>query len=417
MKARRVLAASVVSLIAAMAAGCSSADTSGRTAPDAPDTISRNDDPTRLLPGASLRLSDILSAGDVAKTFGTPTDKIPYPDTYWPFVEEGIDAKWNAADTVSPLEKYMGLADASNAAAAKTWEHTNHGKGVAGVQDWFGHCPGWTAAAMLNAPLKHAALVKSDGHGGVASCTEGTAGCVKFEIGDINALMAEVHVDSNSRFIGGRCDTKPADIKRDDAGRIVRTGSGCQGLNPGSLLVVLGFQMKAHQSAMAIDAQGDFNTDQIWNQPAYAYHVYGFEPLTVTEAANLVAHGTKTGDQTAYRWNLDAKGFARVDIGVKWVREHGANLVPFSGADSTREMRMVAVIELDQAASVPSAKIVGGEYLQDDTVFADRLIVPPFVWIATGPGPETLSKSVTGNNHNPYVKPSLVAKLVELAQK
>ena len=143
-------------------------------------------------------------------------------------------AKWNAADTVSPLEKYMGLADASNASAAKAWEHANHGKGVSGVQDWFGHCPGWTAAAMLNAPLKHAALVKSDGHGGLASCSEGTAGCVKFEIGDVNALMAEVHVDSNSRFIGGRCDTKPADIKRDDAGRIVRNGGGCQGLNPGA---------------------------------------------------------------------------------------------------------------------------------------------------------------------------------------
>src|SRR6185312_7644266 len=152
-------------------------------------------------------------------------------------------------------------------------------KDLPGVEGWFGHCPGWTGSAMLNAPLQHAISVKSDGNGGVTACNDGDTGCTKFEIADVNALMAEDYVDADSKFIGNRCDTKPSDIKRDANGRIVRNGGGCQGLNPGSLLVVLGYQMKNQHKAMAIDAQSDFNTDQIWNQPAYRYKVYRYETL------------------------------------------------------------------------------------------------------------------------------------------
>jgi hypothetical protein len=43
---------------------------------------------------------------------------------------------------------------------------------------------------------------------------------------------------------------------------------------------------------------------------------------------------------------------------------------------------------------------------------ADRLTVPPFVWTSNGPGPDDLDPSAAG--HNPYVKVSLVQKLVAL---
>jgi hypothetical protein len=362
------------------------------------------------LPNASLVLADNITAADVGRTFGTDDAHIPYPDTYWPFVDNGCDARWNGDDSQSPLEKLMGAFDAAHLQAAKDWERTNHGKDVPGVQGWFGHCPGWTGASMLNAPLQHAIHVKSDG-GHVTECTDGSDGCVTFEIADVNALMAETYVDADSRFIGNRCDTKPSDIQRDANGRIVRNGSGCQGLNPGSLLVVLGYQMKSQKRAMAIDAQSDFNTDQIWNQPAYRYQVYRYEALTEAQAANLVATGKRTGDLTKYQWNDEAHGFAFVDLGIKWVSENGPNTTPVSGADSTHETRVVAVIELDKAATDASARILGGEYLDDPSVGADRLTVPPFVWVATDIGPET------GGGHNPYVKSSIVKQLIALAQR
>src|SRR5437764_8733028 len=45
--------------------------------------------------------------------------------------------------------------------------------------------------------------------------------------------------------------------------------------------------------------------------------------LTTAEAANLVVHGSKTGDATAYPYNADAKGFALVDLTLHWVSERG----------------------------------------------------------------------------------------------
>lgn len=377
------------------------------------DAIGGFEDPNGLVPGASRALADNIGAGDVGQTFGVQDGNIPYPDTYWPFTSDGIDARWNGDS--SALEKYMGIADPSNTANAKSWEHNNHGAGVPGVSGWWGHCPGWTGAAMANAPIQHAVYATSDGSGGFTACNAGDNGCVKFEIGDINALMAEVYVDGQSSFIGARCDTAPEKVTRDANGRI--TQEGCDGVNPGSLLIVASTLMKQQQLPFAIDAQSDFNTDQIWNQPSYRYSVNRYQTLTAAQAANLVVHGTLGGDQTAYQWNAQAQGFALVDLTLSWVSERGPNTSVVSGAQSTRTTRMVAVIELDKDASDASAQIIGGEYINDPSSGADRLTVPPFLWTIQGPGPEQLDPSVGGDNHNPYVRPSLVQQLITLGQQ
>jgi hypothetical protein len=399
-------------LAATSIAACSGNASEGVETSTEPDQIGNNENPALLIPGASSRLADNISAADVGSTFGTDDAHIPYPDTYWPFTNDGIDARWSSGS--SPLEKYTSVLDPTNTSAAKQWEHTNHGSGVADVQSWFGHCPGWTGAAMATPPIQHPVWAARGADGGFAACSPGASGCTEFEIGDINALAAEVYVDAPARFIGARCDTKPADIQRDADGRIVRDGKGCKGLNAGALLVVLGQQMKRLHLALAIDAQNDFNTDQIWNQPAYRYTVHRYQQLTQVEAANLVAHGTRTGDRTSYTWNAAAQGFVLVDITISWVSEYGPNASVVSGAWSTRTTRFVAVVELDAPPSSASARIVGGEYLNDSSAGADRLTVPPFVWIVGGPSSDDLPLGATGNDHNPYVKPSYVAELIQL---
>jgi transglutaminase elicitor len=376
------------------------------------DAIGGYEAPETLVPGASRRLASNIVGADVGKTFGTDDDHVPYPDTYWPFTDEGADATWNGGD--GPITKFMKLVDAAQVKAAHDWEHNNHGPAVPGVAGWWGHCPGWTGASMANAPIKHAVNAKLV-NGAFAACTAGSAGCTKFEIADINALEAEVYVDGDSSFIGARCDTAPNKIKRDANGRILT--SGCGGVNPGSLLIVMATQMKKNHKPFAIDAQNDYNTDQIWNQPAYRYKVNRFKALTEKQAANLVAHGTMTGAETKYPYNASAKGWALVDVTLSWVSENGPNTTMVSGMESTRETRMVAVIELDKAPANTTAKILGGEYVDDASVGADRLTVPPFLWTIQDAGADDESTSVGGDNHNPYVKPSLVKQLIALGQQ
>ena len=373
--------------------------------------------PEALVASASHRLADVISAADIGQDFGVPNGRVPYPDTYWPFIRGGTDAPWNPGgrDPRTPVEKYMTITDPWAFEYARAWEYQHHGPGVPGVANWHGHCPGWAAAATSNAPILHPVFAGSDGRGGIAPCREGDLGCVRFEIGDVNALMAEIYLDGPASLIGATCNTPVSDIPRDACGRIVK--EGCAGINAGSLLVAAATLLKRHHIPFAMDAQTPLTTEEIWNQPAYRYHVYDYHPLTTAEAANLVAHGTKSGPEALYAWNPAARGFAFVDIGLRFVGEEGPHLVARSGTHSTYEMRLAAVIELDAAAADPRASIVGGEYLDLPTSNANRLTVSPFLWVSHGPGPENLPEYVGGTHHNPYIRPSVVRQLMALGQR
>ena len=412
-------------LATVLVVGCGSEQEESMDGDGKADQISGRDDPSGLLTNAERRLSKLVSRDDVGETFGLDDADAPYPDTYWPMVDNGIAVEWleTNGDTCddpnscsdpapSPLAKYMMLTNAGDLDEAVAWEIENHGKDVPNVADWFGHCPGWAASAQLHPPLRGPVSLKSDGSGGVAKCTAGTSGCITFEIGDINALQAEVFNNARSRFIGARCDTEPAEIERDEFGRIVRKGAGCQGLNAGALVILASNMMKLQKKPFNIDAQNEFNTEQIWNQPAYRYTVNDFEPLDESEAANLVASGgsSRTGDNDVYLWNDDAKGFALIDISMHWITETpGPNLEFVSGLGQTNKTRMLAIVELDADPSSPEAEIIGGEYLDDESIGANRLRVHPFAWVAFDVGPDT------GDGHNPFVKGEVVKQMIALA--
>ncbi|MFT3776504.1 MAG: hypothetical protein QM820_65015 [Minicystis sp.] len=381
------------------------------------DAIASYEQPETLVAGASRRLADNISADDIGKDFGLPDERAPYPDTYWPYIQGGSDARWNpyGIDPRTPLEKYMAATNPFATDLAKVWEYQNHGTGMPNVQTWHGHCPGWAAASTSNAPIRHPVFAAPNGQGGITPCQEGEYGCVRFEIGDLNALMAEAWLDGPAAVLGTGCNTPPYYIPRDLYGRIAKPG--CDGVNAGSLLVVASTLLKQNQTAFAIEAQNPQTTAQIRNQPTYRYHVYDFHPLTRSQAANMVARGTTSGPDASYPWNPAARGFAFVDLGLRFVGEDHAHLDFVSGTHTTYEMRMAAVIELDADASNPNAKILGGEYLDLPSSQANRLTVPPYVWVSRGAGPDQLPWYVNGSQHNPYVRPSVVKQLVALGQQ
>lgn len=425
------------------------------------DTADPRAEDLRILPGTySSKLVDNITRADVGKSFGLPDDRVPYPDTYWPFNAgqygvDGIDFRWQGPSTLSPLEKYAAVAsngDAAKIAQTKKWETDHHGVGLGviqgrEIQGWEGHCPGWTGAAMSNAPIKRPVFVRHDPDSVFAECSEaearaGTNGCTKFDIGDLNGLMAEVYVDGVQPLIGAGCFTAEPTV--DEFDRIKRNpnrmqgenGVGCRGLNPGAMVMVLGNRLKRDKQPFAINAQQAGITDQIWNQPVYRYTVNGYEEIDRAQAIALVgenAQGTALPD--SYIWNPAAKGFAVVDITMSWTTEAGPNRSYVSGLQSTRNHRIKAVLELDadvkaNPSALGSAHIVGGEYLTDDAIARrnpqgtfgpHRLAVPTFVWVSVDAGPEDLTEEEADNrflqHHNPFIKPSHIKKLIALGQR
>src|SRR4051812_25570755 len=83
------------------------------------EMIPDRDDPGLILPGASKRLFDNLTWGDVGAVFGAEIADIPYPDTYWPYTSGGVD--WNWSNTGSPLTKYMAMVSPRDTTAAEQW--------------------------------------------------------------------------------------------------------------------------------------------------------------------------------------------------------------------------------------------------------------------------------------------------------
>jgi hypothetical protein len=378
--------------------------------------ISAFERPEALVAAASRRLADTIGEADVGQDFGVSEGRVPYADTYWPFVLGGANAVWNprGRDPRPPIEKYMMITNPYQVSDAEAWEYQFHGPAEPGLSTWHGHCPGWSAAATTNAPILHPVFAGGDGRGGIVACREGQPGCVRFEIGDVNALMAEVYLDGPYSLIGSTCNTPSFAIPRDVFGRVLERG--CDGVNAGSLLVAASTLLKRYHVPFTIDLQKPATTEQIWNQPTYDYHVYDYHPLTQAAAANLVEHGAARGTETLYRWNSAARGFVFVDLGLRFVGEQGPNLLVVPGTRSTYELRMSAVIELDADPGDPGALIIGGEYLDIPATKANRLNVAPYLWVSRGAGPENLPYYVGGDHHNPFVKPSLVKRLMSLGQ-
>ena len=108
---------SSLAVMATAATGCASSADEESVNCSSADSIQPFEDPGHLLGAVSRTLADNITEADIGQTFGTPDETVPYPDTYWPMTQDGINVKWNGGEA-SPLAKYMGMADANNLAAA-----------------------------------------------------------------------------------------------------------------------------------------------------------------------------------------------------------------------------------------------------------------------------------------------------------
>ena len=383
------------------------------------DGFDYKNDPARMSQHLTYKLSDLPKKG----WRDTPVWKAQYPeavgkaaavwaDTYWPTSEGSHNNRWQGSNIQSPLEKYdtafnnaAGCAHYPSkfygtgakaewdtyygcAGPAAKWQSQNFqgggqmhdgidndgdgqvdnygSDGIDGIQGWWGTCHAWTPASQLVPEPQHAVTLNG----------------VKFEVGDIKAIVQNAFDSTSAVMLGGRCNSK--DITHDVHGS---ANDDCSDVNPGALHVVMTNFLGLTTLPLVEDRTANY---EVWNQPVVGYEVTKQAKITNSAANTCVGN---TGSTWTY--NTAAKQLYEVKMTVSYVVEGSPSTAPIGYRDNVSTDDYHYILELNA-----DGKIIGGRFCSDsENAHVD------FLWSPTG----------TWNPSNPSVKVENVKKLIKLA--
>ena len=252
------------------------------------------------------------------------SSRIGWAASYWPYYEDGINARWQGAHILSPAEKYdkafHSWTEPEGFMDLKPWDHqtcefdpeyysslgpvaswTNRNKGTwmahngidddgdgvadadecqedpsefDGLETWWGICHAWAPAAIMEDEPQHA--VERNG--------------ITFEVSDIKALLIQQYDRADAYLVGGRCNDR--EIERDETGRVI--SSECRDLNAGSWHVIVTNLLGLHSRPFVIERTAAY---QVWNQPLVGYEITEQREITVEEAHELLRVSVEENDQ------------------------------------------------------------------------------------------------------------------------
>ena len=273
-----------------------------------------------------------------------------WADSYWPYYEDGINARWQGSQVLSPAEKYdkafnnwmepdgfMDLKpfnrrtcewdEAYYQALGPAANHTHRTRGnwlvtngvdddrdgvadkdectqevatgsrwdLDGIEGWFGVCHAWAPAAIMEEePLKP--VVRNG---------------ITFETSDIKALIIAQYDRTSAYMIGGRCNEH--EIERDEQGRI--TNDDCRDINAGSFHLIVTNLLGKYDRPMVIERTTNY---EVWNQPFVGYEVTQQREIDVAEAHRLLgvegdeAGGTGEVHHGIEEGSLEARALLRL---------------------------------------------------------------------------------------------------------
>ncbi len=151
-------------------------------------------------------------------------------------------------DRLSPFDKYAliqqleGRGQGNNPWFTSAWELLNHWSPAG--SGWFGHCNGWSAAAILmNEPRVSQTVTFGDNDQHSA----------EFTTGDLKGLASETQYSGLSHFFGTRYNDEEDDVTD---------------LSPKSVLQLLEVYVRQRGVPFVFDTTA---TDQVWNFPVWKY--------------------------------------------------------------------------------------------------------------------------------------------------
>ena len=369
------------------------------------DGFDYKNDPARMSQHLTYTLKDLPKKG----WRDTPVWKDIYPeavgkaasvwaDTYWPTSQGSHNNRWQGSNIQSPLEKYdtafnsaAGCAHYPSAfygAGAKAewdiyygcagpaakWQVQNFqggaamhdgkdndgdGKtddygadGIDGVQGWWGTCHAWTPASQLVPEPQHAVTLNG----------------VKFEVGDIKAIIQNAFDKTSAVMLGGRCNSK--DITHDVHGS---ANDDCSDVNPGALHVVMTNFLGLTQLPLVEDRTANY---EVWNQPVVGYEITKQVKVAASAANTCVGN---TGDTWTY--NTAATELYEVQMTVSYVVEGAPSLSPIGYRDNVSTDDYHYILELNTAG-----KVIGGRFCSDsENAHVDFLWSPTGSWSPSNP--------------------------------
>jgi hypothetical protein len=166
-------------------------------------------------------------------------DRTPWSGYWWSLQDAALAFGYQGHP--APFEKYDWYADGDWPSWATNWEaDEGNGHYQPNGESWFGHCNGWSAAA-----------VRENEPGAL------TAGGIPFDVGDLKGILSEAHYQDNADFEGERYGDGYGSEDIDD-------------LYPDHLWLICMEYIRDNGLAIVMDLDEDY---QVWNYPVYQYYV------------------------------------------------------------------------------------------------------------------------------------------------
>ena len=266
------------------------------------------DDPSLMGENFVLEYAKLPTEGNAARP--------PWPGSYWPTYKDGINERWDGANSDSPAMKYQkafkktfnvedkvsadfGIDSLKTAASCtkqsqcKREEECAKRSGQSSgkcVPTWFGLCHAWAPAAILEPePVKP---VVYNG--------------VQFKVNDIKALITySYNLGIDTPFMSERCNESEEKLVFDRYGNPIDTA--CVDSNPGSFHIVMANLLGIKKTAIIEDRQYDL---EVWNQPIRSYRVTSEREISADDANMLIGalgdpilDEKKTGSLAEHNWS------------------------------------------------------------------------------------------------------------------
>ncbi len=201
-------------------------------------------------------------------------------------------------DELSPFDKfalyeYLSGHTYPNPFFLPAWELLNHYSPGGG--SWWGHCNGWSAAAILTNEPRESRTVEVAGH------------TLTFTTADLKGLLTESHYSQYSHFYGERYNGEEQDI---------------EDLYPDAFHRIVGFYIRDRGVPLVFDTSAG---DAVWNYPAWSYTM-DIEETTDEATAGLVNLNTATREELI---ELPEIGEAKADA----IIEHRLQSGPFQSVE------------------------------------------------------------------------------------